>query len=123
MTTLIDDILALADVEQCLKDTGDTTTTGHCHNACTWLICKIKEAQLPDYTIFWCVGTFWGNDHSWLLVQDPDTEEETVIDLTVDQFVDREVPFVGNMTDEYKIIDSIILCMDDKLPEFAGKLG
>jgi len=128
MNSTVEEVLALADVEQCLIDTGATSTYGHCHNACAWLVVQIKKAGVSDFNIFWCSGTFWGKDHSWLMVQEENPEDceeviNTVVDMTVNQFVDRAVPYSGVMTDEYEIQDSVILCMDEQLHEFVGRLG
>ena len=51
MSTTVQEVLALANVEQCLKDTGVESTYGHCNNACVWLITQIKKAGLSDYNI------------------------------------------------------------------------
>lgn len=128
MTTTAKEILELANVEKCLEDTGADSTYGHCHNACVWLIMQIKKAGISDFNIFLCAGTFWGKDHSWLLVQEEnpkDINEHTdiVIDMTVNQFVDREVPFSAVMTDEYEINDSVLICMDEELINFVQRLG
>lgn len=123
MTATVDEVLALADIEKCLEDTGVESTSGHCHNACVWLMLQIKKAGLSDYNIAWCVGTFWNKDHSWLIVQDAETGDETVIDMTVNQFVDRPVPFSGPMTDEYEIHDSVLLCDGPKLYELTERVG
>lgn len=123
MSSTVEEILALADVKQCLEDTGVASTYGHCNNACVWLMVKIKEANLADYRINLCSGTFWGNDHSWLLVENED-EQEIVIDMTVDQFVDRAVPYSAPMSDEYKIFKSINLCEGGRaLTDFVERLG
>lgn len=123
MTATVEEILALADVEKCLAETNVESTTGHCHNACCWLMVQIKKANLSDYNIAWCIGTFWGKDHSWLIVQDADTGDETVIDMTVNQFVDRPVPHVGPMTDEYNILDSVLMCDGEKMYELIERVG
>lgn len=123
MSITVEEVLALADVEKCLKDTGAESTHGHCHNACVWLMCKIKEAELSEYNIAWCLGTFWGKDHSWFIIQDPETGEETVVDMTVNQFVNREVPYSAPMTDEYEIFDSVLLCDSAKLYEMVERVG
>jgi len=123
MTATVEEVLALADVKQCLKDTGVESTYNHCHSACTWLIIQIKKANLSDYNIAWCVGTFWANDHSWLIVQDAETGEETIIDMTVNQFVDRKVPWSGPMNDQYHIFDSALLCDGPKLCELVQATG
>jgi hypothetical protein len=123
MSTTVEEVLALADVEKCLKETGAESTHGHCHNACVWLIVKIKEANLSDYNIAWCLGTFWNKDHSWLIVQDLNDGEDIIVDMTVNQFVDREVPFSGPMNDQYEIRDSVSLCETEKLHEFVERVG
>lgn len=123
MSATVEEVLALADVEQCLADTGAESTSGHCHNACVWLMVQIKKAQLSEYNIAWCIGTFWGRDHSWLIIQDPETGGETIIDMTVDQFVDRPVPFSGPMNDQYEIHDSVLLCDGPKLYELTERVG
>lgn len=123
MSTTVEEVLALADVEKCLKDTGAETTHGHCHNACVWLMCRIKEANLSDYNIHWCIGTFWNKDHSWLIIHDPNTDEEIIVDMTVNQFVNREVPFSGLMNDQYEIIESVSLCDDKNLHRLIERIG
>lgn len=123
MGTTIEEVLELADVEKCLRETGAESTHNHCHNACVWLIVQIKRANLSDYNICWCVGTFWGRDHSWLVVQDTETDTEAVVDMTVNQFVNRPVPHSGPMTDEYEVHDSALLCDPEKLEELIGRAG
>ncbi len=123
MSTTVEEVVALANVEQCLEDIGVDSTSGHCHNACVWLAIQIKKANLSDYNIFIAVGTFWANDHSWLMIEDTETAEYTIVDMTVNQFVNREVPFSGPITDEYEIFDSVSLIDDNKLFEFVEKLG
>lgn len=122
MSATVEEILALADVEKCLEETGAASTHGHCHNACVWLMIQIKKANLSDYNVCWCVGTFWGKDHSWLLVQHPDGDE-AVVDMTVNQFVNRPVPHTGPMTDEYEVFDSALLCDSDKIAELVERAG
>ena len=117
MSATVEEVLALADVEKCLEETGAESTYRHCHNACVWLMREIKRAGLMDYNIAWCIGTFWGKEHSWLTVEDVDQNEFYVVDMTVDQFVDRAVPFSGVMTDEYHVQDSALMCDHDKLCE------
>lgn len=129
MSTTVQEVLALANVEQCLKDTGVESTYGHCNNACVWLITQIKKAGLSDYNIWLNHGTFWNNDHSWLVVEEENPEDievsiYTVIDMTVDQFVPtRKVPFSGPQTDEYNPIESVLLCMDEELINLVERLG
>ena len=123
MATTVEEVLALADVEQCLKDTGVESTHGHCHNACVWLMVQIKKAGLSEYNIAWCFGTFWKKDHSWLVVQDLNTGEDIIVDMTVNQFVDREVPYSAPMNDQYEIFDSVSLCDDEKLYECVERVG
>ena len=129
MTATVEEVLALADVKQCLKDTGVDSTYGHCHNACVWLIMQIKKAGVSDYNIWLNTGTFWGKDHSWLVVTEADPEDineeiYTVIDMTVDQFVPtRKVPFSGPQTDEYDATESVLLCMDEELLALVNRLG
>ncbi len=123
MATTVEEVLALADVEKCLKDTGVSSTNRHCHNACVWLIVQIKKAKLLEYNIAWCFGTFWGKDHSWLVVQDLDTGEDIIVDMTVNQFVDREVPYSAPMNDQYEILESVMLCDDEKLYECVERVG
>lgn len=123
MSASVEEVLALANVEQCLEDTGVDSTSGHCHNACVWLAVQIKRANISDYNVYIGVGTFWNNDHSWLMVEDIDSGEYTVIDMTVNQFVDRPVPHSGPLTDEYAIRDSISLCDSERIFDFVESMG
>lgn len=115
MSTTVEDVMALADVQKCLEETGAESTYRHCHNACVWLMREIKRAGLMDYNIGWCIGTFWGKEHSWLTVEDVDNNEWYVVDMTVDQFVDRPVPYTALMTDEYHVEKSALMCDTEAL--------
>lgn len=123
MSGTVEEVLALADVGKFLDRVGSNSTTNLCHNACVWLMARIKRHQISEYNIAWCIGTFWGEDHSWLIVQDPETGDETIIDMTVNQFVDRPVPWTGVMNDQYKVFDSVLLCDTDKLHELVDRIG
>jgi len=123
MGATIKEIMELADVQRMLAETGAESTYRHCHNACTWLILQIKRADLMDYNVCLCNGTFWGKDHSWLMVECPETEDHIVIDMTVDQFVDIAVPYAGPMTDDYEILRSAPLYDMQALQELVESLG
>jgi len=124
MTATVDEVMKLADVERCLKETGVASTYNHCHNACVWLVKEIKKSGISDFNIHLCVGTFWGKDHSWLVVEDPESGEYHVVDMTVNQFVDRKVPYTAVMGDEYDMRDAVMLCSDTTdLIEFIDKMG
>lgn len=123
MSITVEEVLDLVDMEAWMDYAGVDSTSGMCHNACCWLMVQIKKAGLSEYNIAWCVGTFWDKDHSWLLLQDPDSGDETIVDMTVNQFVEREVPWVGPMNDQYKVYDSALLCDPEKLVELVNMTG
>lgn len=123
MGATIDEVASLADVNKFFAETGNDTTDGACHNACAWLIVQIKKMGIMDYNVHWCVGSFNGLDHSWLLVEDTEAGVSEVIDMTVNQFVDVPVPYVGPMDMAYSMINSISLCEDDRMPAFVEALG
>lgn len=116
------EVLALASIEKCLSDTGADTTYNHCHNACCWLAVQIKKAGLLDYNIYLCAGLFDGKDHSWLMVEDEDSNY-IVVDMTVDQFIECEVPYFGTLTRQYQLQQSVSLCDTENLMDLVNKLG
>lgn len=123
MGTTVDDILPLIDIDKCLEETGVKSTFRHCHTACAWLVLKIKKSLIPDYNIHWCTGTFKGLDHSWIVVEDCDNCSLTVIDMTIDQFIDVQVPYTGPQTGDYEVADSVNLSEVERLGQFAEQLG
>jgi hypothetical protein len=120
----VEEVGELANVELFLSEMNSETTSKMCHQASIWLAVQIKKNYLSDYNIHICTGTYEGLDHSWLLVEDADSGVEHVVDMTLNQFIDCEVPFVGQMDNSYRIHYSICLCDDsDKIKEFVESLG
>ena len=110
MSATVEEVTALADVSKFLLEMEEESTLGQCHTALTWLSLQIKKAGILDYNIHLCVGKFAGYDHSWLQIEDVETEKHTLIDMTVNQFGEYDVPYVGPMSPGYVICDSISLC-------------
>ncbi len=123
MAATIEEVRALADVPKFLEETGRSSTHKACHNALAWLAVQIRKANLSDYNIHLCEGRFAGFDHSWLMVENPDDESHTIIDMTVDQFENCDVPYIGPMSPKYVIDDSVTLCDQDNLMNFIERLG
>ena len=95
-----------------------------CHQATAWLALQIKKNGIPDYTIHMCTGTYNGLDHSWLLVEDVESGEYNIVDMTLDQFIDCEVPYIGAMDSYYHIESSVCLCDDGAvIRDFVEGLG
>jgi len=123
MRTAVQEVLELADVQRMLEETDAASTYRHCHTACTWLIREIKRAGLFDYNIALCTGAFQGKDHSWLVLED-ENDEEIVIDMTVDQFIDVPVPYAGEYTDDYRCDRAIgLYSSPTELIKFIEDLG
>lgn len=123
MAARVEEVAALADWDKFVEDTGAHSTYGECHNALTWLCVQIRKAQISDYNVHLCTGVFAGNDHSWLEVQDMDNEEQIIIDMTVDQFGEFDMPYVGPKCPGYVMHDCCGLFDIEKLPSFIEGLG
>ena len=120
----VDEVANLADVELFLSYIDEKTVHKMCHQASTWLAVEIKKNGLSDYNIHICAGTFNGLDHSWILVENLDDLENWVVDITLSQFIDCETPFVGILTSEYEIEESVCLCDDiEVIKPFIERLG
>ncbi|WAK44676.1 hypothetical protein vBAmePPT11V19_00050 [Alteromonas phage vB_AmeP_PT11-V19] len=120
----VQEILPLADVQKFLKQMDAESTYKMCHQACVWLAVEIKKAGIPDYSLHLATGTYLGKDHSWLIVEGSE-EPHQIIDMTVDQFENIEVPYVCNYDNEkYQLENSISLISDpDDLKNFVESLG
>lgn len=123
MTATVEKVKALANVPQFLKETGAHSTVGQCHNAIVWLCVQIKKAGILDYTVHLCTGTFVGADHSWIQIEDPSNGKFTIVDMTVDQFCDYVVPYVGPVSPGYALGSAVCLCDEDALRAFVESLG
>lgn len=123
MTASVAEVAELANVERFLREMETDNTHGECHTALTWLAIQIKRAGLSTYNIHLCSGSFAGFDHSWIQVEDVYKETYTIIDMTVDQFADFEVPYVGPPSPGYAIDHAILLSDEANLQEFIEGLG
>ena len=123
MDATVEEVAALADVEKFMSETGIDNTSGECHNALTWLAIQIKRAKISTHNIWLCSGYFAGRDHSWIQVEDINDETQTIIDMTVDQFGDCEVPYVGPVSPGYLVDESILLSDQDNIMRFITGLG
>lgn len=123
MSATVKEIVALADWDKFAKESGAHSTYGNCHNALVWLCVQIKKANISDYNVHLCVGDFAGNDHSWLEIQDMETELQVVIDMTVDQFGKFDMPYVGPRSPGYVMHGSCCLIDEENLPTFIEGLG
>ena len=123
MTATVEEVAALADLDLFFQETGANGTYGECHNAVTWLAIQIKKNDLVDYNVFACTGAFAGRDHSWMMVQDVEKDTFTVVDMTVDQFGECDVPYVGPLSPGYVMHNSVSLCDIEALDDFVRGLG
>ena len=123
MSATVKEVAALANVDKFMNDTGANGTYGECHNALTWLAVQIKKANISDYNIHLCTGAFAGRDHSWLEVQDMETEKQIIIDMTVDQFGEFTMPYVGPVSPGYAMHDCCCLCDTENIQQFVERLG
>lgn len=123
MSATVEEITVLADWGKFVEDTGAHSTYGNCHNALTWLCIQIKKANISDYNVHLVAGSFAGHDHSWLEVQDMDTEKQIIVDMTVDQFGEFDMPYVGPRSPGYVMHNACCLVDSERLPEFIERLG
>ena len=123
MSATAKQIAALADWDKFVEDTGAYSTFGECHNALTWLCVQIKRANISYYNVHLCTGVFAGKDHSWLELEDMDTEEQVIVDMTVDQFGKFDMPYVGPRSPGYVMHDTCALIDEERLFEFIQRLG
>ena len=123
MNASVKKVAVLADWDKFVKETGAHSTYGECHNALIWLCVQIKKANISDYNIHLVTGMFAGHDHSWLEIQDMDTEQQIIIDMTVDQFGEFNMPYVGPKSPGYVMHNACCLIDDKNLPRFIEGLG
>ena len=124
MSATVKEVAALADISKFFKDTGADSTSGECHNALTWLAIQIKKAGISDYNIHLCTGVFARYDHSWIQIENIDTEEHTIIDMTVDQFGEsNEKAYIGPVSPAYVIHNAVLLSDQDNISDFICNLG
>lgn len=124
--SIIEDVVELADVSNFLAEIDADSTHGQCHQALTWLAIQIKKSEdIPDYCIWLCTGTFANYDHSWIQIEDADFGDGsyTIVDMTVDQFGEFDVPYVGPRSPGYVIRDAILLCDEENMQNFIEGLG
>lgn len=118
------EVVELADVDEFLSQMDTESTSKMCHQSIVWLAIEIKKNNLSDYNVHMCSGTYAGLDHSWLLVEDLDQGGNYVVDMTLNQFVDCKVPYVGDMTPDYHLTESISLCDEsENIRNFVERLG
>ncbi len=123
MGSTVGPIAALANVPKFLAERGLDSTYGTCHEALTWLAIQIKRTGIPTYNIHLCNGVFAGNDHSWIQVENIDEESHTIVDMTVDQFGEFPVPYVGPVSPGYVIHNAVMLSDEANIQEFIEGLG
>jgi len=123
MSATVGQIAALANVDKFLRDTGEASTYGNCHTALTWLAIQIKRTGIPTYNIHLCNGVFAGQDHSWIQVENIDNESHTIVDMTVDQFGEFPMPYVGPVSPGYVIHNAVMLSDEANIQEFIEGLG
>ena len=120
----VKEVVELADVAKFLKEADKESTLKMCHNATVWLAVQIKKAGILDYNIYMCSGDYEGLDHSWIVIENTDTGKNIVVDMTLNQFIDCEVPFVGELDQRYNPYDFISLCENSKaIKDFVESLG
>jgi hypothetical protein len=124
MDAIAKEVAKLCDVEKFIRETNATSTYGECHQALVWLAIQIKRSALPEHIIWLCTGMFAGQDHSWMQVEDAETGDQTIVDMTVDQFGAYEnMPYVGPVSPGYVICQCVLLSDAEALPEFVEALG
>lgn len=111
-----------------LKSQNLTTTSNQCHSACAWIAIQLRKADIIPYNVYWASGTYNYKDHSWLVVEEYVDEETfdskfTIVDLTLDQFEDLPVPYVGPELPGYQMEDSCNLIDTENLKPFIESLG
>ena len=122
--TTIDDITALADVPQCLKEIGITSTTANAHNMLAWLAIKILQKDLSKDGLSLCRGTLHGKKHSWFAVESPNESTPLIVDMASPKFASQRKPYVGTESNGYTRQSSVRLTeSDDDIMEFLLDIG
>jgi hypothetical protein len=123
MSATVGQIAALANVPKFLEERGHGSTYGLCHEALTWLAIQIKKTGIPTYNVHLCNGVFAGQDHSWVQVENTSEETQTIVDMTVDQFGEFPVPYVGPVSPGYVLHKAVLLSDESNIQEFIEGLG
>jgi hypothetical protein len=119
----VEEVSQLANVTKFLKELDVESTSKMCHQAVTWLAIQIKRNALMDYNVHLCTGTYDGLEHSWMLVEGDD-QELVVVDMTLNQFIDCEVPYTGGLKPPYCLNASISMASEgQEIVEFVEALG